>query len=75
MNGPTFRRLRNATGLSQAGFAAALGYTSAAETRKRLVSAWERGKRGIPNRTALLAELVASLIVSQPTPSAPPDHG
>lgn len=63
MNGVDFRRLRLATGLSQAGFAAALGYTCQASSRTQIVYLWESGRRAVPNRTAILAQLVASRIV------------
>lgn len=63
MNGPAFRALRNATGLSQAGFAAELGYGGQRSSKTALVSSWETGRRGIPTQTALLAQLVASRIV------------
>lgn len=63
MNGNDFRRLRNATGLSQPAFALELGYTSMITSRTHLVYEWEAGRRPIPDRVALRAQLVASRII------------
>ena len=60
-----FRTLRKKAGLSQTAWGRALGYAGANASVQVNIAQFESGKRKIPPRTAMVAELLVEAMANQ----------